>query len=210
MNPCSTPKASSSTLAKTARQLVVHDALDTTKSCAGSKVSSLTPITNVASASLAGAEMITRRAPALMCAAAFSRLVSRPVLSITTSMPNFLHGNSAGWGSMSMITAEEPTVIVSCSTDTGTGKCPWTESRASSRASASGSPRSFTAATSTSWGDLTAARRKARPVRPNPLIATLTAIEFSIGPPGPRGPFQFDGLTGTACAVVPKVPDKAL
>ena len=167
----------------------MHDALETTKSRAGSKVSSLTPTTNVASASLAGAEMITRRAPAAMWAAALARLVRRPVLSITTSMPSSRQGNSAGWGSINIVTGEEPTIIVSCSTDTGTGKCPWTESRASSRASASGSPRSLTAATSTSWGDFRAARRKARPVRPNPLIATLTAIvDLSIASWGPRGP----------------------
>ena len=176
MNPCSIPNASSSTLASTARQFVVHDALETTKSRSGSKVSSLTPTTKVASTSLAGAEMITRRAPASMWAAALSRLVSRPVLSITTSMPSSRQGSSSGCGSINMVTGEEPTIMVSCSTDTGSGKCPWTESLASNRASASGSPRSFTAATSTSWGDLRAARRKARPVRPNPLIATLTAM----------------------------------
>ena len=33
-----------------------------------------------------------------------------------------------------MVTGEEPTIIVSCSTETGSGKCPCTESRASSRA----------------------------------------------------------------------------
>ena len=111
-----------------------------------------------------------------MWAAALSRVVSRPVLSTTTSMPSSRQGNCSGCGSINMVTGEEPTIMVSCSTETGRGKGPWTESRASKRASASGSPRSFTAATSTSWGDLRAARRKARPVRPNPLIATLTAM----------------------------------
>ena len=104
----------------------------------------------------------------------------------------------------------DPTIIVSCSTETGTGKCPCTESRASNRASASGSPRSFTATTSTSWGDFIAARRKARPVRPNPLIATLTAIVvISIASGGHAAPPAFDGPIGPWCAVVPKVPDQA-
>ena len=188
MKPCSIPKASSSTLASTARQFVVHEALETTKSRVGSKVSSLTPTTKVASTSLAGAEMITRRAPASMWAAAFSRVVIRPVLSTTTSIPSSRQGNCSGCGSINMVTGEEPTIMVSCSTETGRGRCPWTESRASNRARASGSPRSLTAATSTSWGDLSAARRKARPVRPNPLIATLTAMMSLRCPWGSRVP----------------------
>lgn len=45
------------------KQLVVQLALDTTVCLAGSKVSSLTPTTKVASAPFAGAETITRGAP---------------------------------------------------------------------------------------------------------------------------------------------------
>ena len=44
---------------------MVHEAAETTKWRAGSKVSSFTPTTKVASASLPGAEMITRLAPRL-------------------------------------------------------------------------------------------------------------------------------------------------
>ena len=58
ISPLSMPKASSSTFTIGTKQLVVHDALDTTKSFAGSNSSSLTPTTKVASTSLAGAEMI--------------------------------------------------------------------------------------------------------------------------------------------------------
>ena len=65
MSPLSTPKASSSTLTMGTKQLVVHEALETTTSWAGSNSSSLTPITKVASTSVAGAEMMTRLAPAL-------------------------------------------------------------------------------------------------------------------------------------------------
>jgi hypothetical protein len=50
MRPFSTPKASSRTLIIGTKQLVVHEALDTTLCFAGSKVSSLTPTTKVASA----------------------------------------------------------------------------------------------------------------------------------------------------------------
>ena len=54
------PKASSITLTIGTKQLVVHEALETTTCCSGSKSSSLTPMTKVASASPDGAEMMTR------------------------------------------------------------------------------------------------------------------------------------------------------
>ena len=59
------PKASSRTFASGARQFVVHDAFEMMKCRAGSNWSSLTPMTNVASGSSAGAEMTTRVAPGL-------------------------------------------------------------------------------------------------------------------------------------------------
>ena len=62
--PLSIPKASSRTFTMGTKQLVVHEALDTTKSLAGSNSESLTPMTKVASTSVAGAETITRVAPA--------------------------------------------------------------------------------------------------------------------------------------------------
>ena len=64
IRPRSTPKASSSTFTRGTKQLVVHDALETTLWASGSKVSSLTPTTKVASAFVAGAEQITSLAPA--------------------------------------------------------------------------------------------------------------------------------------------------
>ena len=70
-----------------ARQFVVHDALDTTVCSAGLNASSLTPRQIVTSASLLGAEMMTRFAPLARCAAAFTREVNRPVDSMTTSTP---------------------------------------------------------------------------------------------------------------------------
>ena len=55
-------------------------------------MASLTPMTMLTSASPAGAEMMTLPAPALRCAAAASRLVKRPVDSMTTSAPRALPG----------------------------------------------------------------------------------------------------------------------
>ena len=96
MRPFSTPNASSSTLIIGTKQFVVHDAFDTTMCFAGSKVSSLTPITNVASAPVAGAETMTRGAPASRWAAALSRSVKKPVDSTTTSTPSSPQGSCLG------------------------------------------------------------------------------------------------------------------
>src|SRR4051812_4439979 len=77
------PHVSFSTLATGARQLVVQDALDTMWCLAASYFSWLTPITMVMSSPLAGAEMITFFAPAVMWALALSASVKSPVDSIT-------------------------------------------------------------------------------------------------------------------------------
>ena len=78
------------------KQLVVHDALETTTSRPGSKASSLTPMTKVASTSFDGAEMTTRAAPPSRWAAADSRDVNRPVDSTTTSTPSSSQGSALG------------------------------------------------------------------------------------------------------------------
>src|ERR1035437_7518290 len=96
MNPRSTPKASSSTLIIGTKQFVVHEALDTTKCFAESKVSSFTPMTKVASASLHGAETRTLGAPASRWAAPWSLVVKWPDDSIMTSTPSDFHGSSDG------------------------------------------------------------------------------------------------------------------
>jgi hypothetical protein len=54
------------------------------------------PLTMVMSSFLAGAEMITFRAPAVMWPVAFSASVNRPVDSITYSTPSCFHGRAAG------------------------------------------------------------------------------------------------------------------
>ena len=57
------------------------------------------------------------------------------------------------------------------------GKRPWTESYLRRCASVLGSVMSFTATNATaSLCSVTAARSTLRPIRPNPLIATRTAI----------------------------------
>src|SRR5947209_18141835 len=67
IRPLTIPNDSCRTLAIGARQLVVQEALDRMRS-EGLRVWSLTPRTIVASSlSLAGAERITRPAPASMC-----------------------------------------------------------------------------------------------------------------------------------------------
>src|SRR3970282_2110261 len=93
---CSTPKESESTFATGARQLVVQEALLTTKWLSGSYVSSLTPKTKVASASSEGAEMTTREAPASRWPAESERERMAPVDSTTTSTPRSPAGSFGG------------------------------------------------------------------------------------------------------------------
>ena len=77
-------------LARGARQLVVHDALDTMSS-ESLYSSELTPMTNMG-ASPEGAEMTTFLAPASMCFCAPSREVNTPVDSTTKSTSLAPHG----------------------------------------------------------------------------------------------------------------------
>ena len=96
IRPFSTPKASSRTFTMGTKQLVVHEAFDTTVWAAGSNSSSLTPTTKVASAPEHGAETSTRGAPPSRWRAAAPRLVKMPVDSTTTSTPRSPHGRSSG------------------------------------------------------------------------------------------------------------------
>mmetsp|Transcript_37529 Transcript_37529/g.110924 ORF Transcript_37529/g.110924 Transcript_37529/m.110924 type:complete len:259 (+) Transcript_37529:393-1169(+) len=95
MRPSLIPNLVWMTFASGARQLVVQDALDTIVSVAGLYLSSFTPITYMG-ASLEGAEMTTRLAPAVMCALALARSVNTPVDSTTKSAPTEPQGISAG------------------------------------------------------------------------------------------------------------------
>ena len=147
MNPCSIPKASSSTLIIGARQLVVQEAFDTIRWSSGSNSCSLTPITKVASSPLPGAETTTRDAPAFRWAAAWSRLRKWPVDSITTSTPSSPQGKADGSASLRTRTGDPSMDISPFPTLTGLGSRPKTESRASSLAIAAGDPKSLTATT---------------------------------------------------------------
>ena len=72
MLPALIPYSLCKTLTTGANELVVHDAAETITS-SEVKISSFTPNTTVlVSASLAGAEIRTRLAPALICACDFS------------------------------------------------------------------------------------------------------------------------------------------
>ncbi len=96
MKPSSMPKLSSRILAIGARQLVVQEALETMR-CWGPRMSSLTPITTMASiSSFAGTVRMTFLAPAARCPANFSRERKTPVDSITTSTPSWPQGIAAG------------------------------------------------------------------------------------------------------------------
>merc|ERR1719409_2608558 len=96
MRPCLMPNFSLITFTRGARPLVVHDAHDTT-AIEVSYSSSLTPTTRVgASASLAGAEMMTFLAPPSMCFMQPSVEVKAPVDSQTYSTPVSFHGISVG------------------------------------------------------------------------------------------------------------------
>ena len=145
---------------------------------AASYLSSLTPITMVMSSPLAGAEMMTFFAPALMCAAALSASVKRPVDSTTTSIPRAPQGKAAGSRSASTLIALPLTTIASFSALTSASRMPWIESYLSKWAKVSASVRSLTA-TISSAGLAIAARNALRPMRPNPLIPTLIVMNSS-------------------------------
>src|SRR4051812_1205302 len=103
-----------------------------------------------------------------------------PVHSIAMSTPSSLWGSSAGFLTAVTLIFWPSTRIESPSTLTSLGKRPCTESKRRRWAFVSTGPRSFTATTSMSLRpDSTMARRMLRPMRPNPLIATLTVMSES-------------------------------
>mmetsp|Transcript_123183 Transcript_123183/g.330838 ORF Transcript_123183/g.330838 Transcript_123183/m.330838 type:complete len:227 (+) Transcript_123183:59-739(+) len=95
ISPSTIPKLSWTTFASGARQLVVQDAFDTTV-CSFLYSLWLTPITNMGTPSLGGAEMITFLAPPRMCSSAFSLAVKTPVLSQMYMAPEAPQGIDAG------------------------------------------------------------------------------------------------------------------
>lgn len=150
MKPLLTPKFSCRIVTSGAAQLVVHEALETTKSLSGSKAESFTPSTKVLSGSVAGAEITARLAPASRCADAFSFDVNSPVDSMTISAPSSPQGSSAGFRTASTLILSLPTTMASPSTETSSSRTPWTLSYLRRCASVSASVMSLTATTSTS------------------------------------------------------------
>src|SRR3954447_17256173 len=132
----------------------------------------------------AGAEMMTFLAPPARCLAASSRLVKKPVDSITTSTPRSPHGRAGGGGrggaagsrSASPLTSRPSTISAPSPTETSPGKLPKTESYLRRWPSVPASVMSLTATISTSASDSWAARNTLRPMRPKPLMPTRTAM----------------------------------
>merc|ERR1719231_2060711 len=94
MRPWTIPNFSSTIFASGARQLVVHDAFESTLMSFVYLVW-LTPMTNMG-ASADGAEMITFLAPPFKCIEALSMTVKMPVDSQTMSAPDAPQGTSSG------------------------------------------------------------------------------------------------------------------
>src|SRR6185295_9145328 len=179
MKPVSMPTVSFKTLATGARQLVVHEPLETTRWSLVS-LSWLTPNTMVASAPSEGAETSTRLAPAVRCATALALALKMPAHSSAMSTPSSFHGSLEGSRSAETLILPLPRLSESPSTVTMPGNRPCTESKRSRCALVSTGPRSLIPTTSISLRpDSAMARKILRPMRPNPLIATRTAMLVS-------------------------------
>ena len=176
MKAISRPKASSSTFAIGATQLVVHDAFEITLCWEGSYRSSFTPSTTVRSSPFAGALMTTFSAPASMCLSAFSRSVNNPVDSTTTCAPSSFHGSSAGSRTARTRSSSPSTVMPPSYVPTSPSNRPSTESYFSRCASVAASVTSFTATKSQSISSCLAARKKFLPILPKPLMPTFTPM----------------------------------
>ena len=118
----------------------------------------LTPTTNVPSSFLAGAEMMTFLAPAVMCAFALDASVKNPVDSMTMSAPSAAQGRFAGSRSASTLKDLPPTVIEVSSYVTSAASLPSTESYLSRVARVLLSVRSLTPTISMSAPDARMAR----------------------------------------------------
>ena len=129
--PSSIPYASWRTLASGARQLVVHEALETIRS-PGSSSSSLTPSTTMRSmTSFAGTVSSTFSAPPRKCRSSFSRERKTPVDSTTRSAPSFPHGIAAGSFSAVIAVLRPSTYRNSRSAETSPSNGPMTLSKRS-------------------------------------------------------------------------------
>src|SRR2546428_1837930 len=148
---------------------------------AGSYFSWLTPITIVMSSPLAGAEITTFLAPAVRCLDALSLSVKRPVLSSTSSTPRSFQGSFSGSFMADTLIGLPLTTSASPFPSTVPGKRPWTESYFKRCARVFVSVMSLTPTNSISVClAIVAARNTFRPMRPNPLIPTRTAMTLPL------------------------------
>mmetsp|Transcript_17286 Transcript_17286/g.44284 ORF Transcript_17286/g.44284 Transcript_17286/m.44284 type:complete len:236 (+) Transcript_17286:406-1113(+) len=168
IRPSMMPYSSWMILASGARQLVVHDALESTLMSLVYSVW-LTPMTNMG-ASADGAEMMTFLAPPFRCSDAFSMTVKMPVDSQTMLAPHSPHGTSAGVlaAKKRILWPFTMSVLVASSATTVPGNLPCVESYLKRYAAYLTSQNgSLTATTSTSVRSQ-AARQTRRPMRPKP------------------------------------------
>ena len=130
----------------------------------------------VISSSVAGAEIITFLAPAVICFLASAALVKIPVDSTTTSTPNLPQGIFAG--SLSALTeiVFPPTVIEVSVKVTGLLSRPRIESYFRRWANVALSVRSFIQTISNFAPDSSEALKKLRPIIQNPLTPTFNII----------------------------------
>src|SRR5215211_2080803 len=124
--------------------------------------------------------MTTFFAPPSKCAAAFSPSVNTPVDSTTMSAPTSPQGMALGSRSAKVFISRSPTRRMLPSSCTSSCQIPWVESRLKRSARLSIGIRSFMA---TIWMSSSlrsiAALAVSIPIRPKPLIPTLTATLFS-------------------------------
>src|SRR2546421_5519675 len=125
--------------------------------------------------------MTTFLAPASMCFWAPLRSVKKPVDSITSSTSRSRHGNPAGSFSERTCNSVLPALIRPSPTSTSSPSVPRTESYLSRCPIVFASPRSLIATISKFPPRSRCARKKFRPIRPNPLIPTrVLAMETSL------------------------------
>src|SRR5665213_3018282 len=150
-----------------------------------------------------GAETSTRLAPAVRWAEALALALKMPVHSSAMSMPSSFQGKVLGSRTAVTLILPLPRLIESPSTVTVPGKRPCTESKRSRWALVSTGPRSLMATTSISRRLASKmARRTLRPIRPNPLIATRTAIQSLLK--GSRNPCFAVGLANSGAISRPE------
>ncbi len=175
MMPDAMPNVLCSTWTTGARQLVVQLAFESTLCFAGSYFASFTPSTSVMSSLVAGAEMMTFFTVVPRCVFALVPSVKNPVDSTTISAPTEAQSSFAGSRSAKTLIVFPSTMSESSVEEISCFRFPRIESYFSRCASVAGVVRSFTATNSIS-GLPSAVRKTLRPMRPKPLMPTLTAM----------------------------------